>query len=50
MHNAQGTLTYSIDWENKISKMFMTSLGNWTEVESLSESQAIYTLEHGLLN
>ena len=46
----QGTVTYSVDQENEVSKMFIISLGKWMELESTPQSQAVPTLEYGPLN
>ena len=35
-----------LDWENKFGIMFMISLGNWIELESTLQSQAVHTLEY----
>ena len=43
----QDALTYRTDRENEVSKMFIISLGNWIELESTPQSQAVCTLEHG---
>ena len=45
-----GAITYSMDRENEVRKMFITSLGNLIELESTPHSQADRTLEYGLLN
>ena len=39
-----------MDWENKVSVMFMISLGNWIELESKLQSQSVHTLEYRALN
>ena len=41
---------YSTDRENEVSKMFITSVGNWVELESTSRTQGVRTLEYGPLN
>lgn len=48
----QGAITFHnfMDRENETSKMFIISLGNKFELESTPRSQAVRTLEHGLLN
>ena len=35
-----------MDGENEVSKMFIISLEHWIELESTSQSQAVYTLEY----
>ena len=38
------------DRENEVNKMIIISLGNWIEMESTQQSQAVCTLEYGPLN
>ena len=35
----QGAVPYSTDWENEVSKMFI-SLGNWIKLESTTQNQS----------
>ena len=46
----QGVVTYSTDQEKEVSKMLITSLGNWIEQGSTPWAQAVRTLEYGLLS
>ena len=46
----QSAITYGKDWENEDRKMFIISLGNWTELESRPQSQAVHTSEYRPLN
>ena len=50
MKKKQGAITYSTEQENKVSKTFIISLGNWIEQESTPQSQAVCTLEYRPLN
>lgn len=43
-------LTYSTDLKNEVSKIFITSLGKWVELESTPQSRVVRMLEHGSLN
>ena len=43
-------VTYSTDQEKEVSKMLITSLGNWIEQGSTPWAQAVHTLEYGLLS
>ena len=45
-----GAITYSMAWENEVSKMFIRSLTNWTELESTPQIETVSTLEYRLLN
>ena len=38
------------DGENEVNKMIIISLGNWIEMESTQQSQAVCALEYGPLN
>ena len=38
----KGATTYSTDWENKVIKMFIITLGNWIELESTPQSQMVH--------
>ena len=40
-----GAVTYGTDQENEVSKMFIISLGNSIELESIPRSEAVRTLE-----
>ena len=46
----QSAMTFSTEQENKVSKMFIISLGNSIEQESTLQSQAVCTLEYRPLN
>ena len=46
----QGAVTYGKDGESGVRKMFIISLGNWIELESTPQSQAVHTSEYGPLN
>ena len=38
-----------MDQEDKVSKIFVMSPGNWIELKSTQQSQAVHTLEYELL-
>ena len=50
LEKKKGAVTYITDRENKVSKMFIISLGNGIELESTLQSRTVCTLEYTPLN